>query len=232
MSEHDDKEIHRLAALGELGGSIAHEVGNALTAVLSLAQVGRRDPDGEGDRSPAVLFSTIEAEVIRTIGILEQFVAALDGRRREVEAADVELATMVRSVAALVTPHLSLHRVRLDLDALAPGAVHGRDSDLRQILMNLIANARDAAGERGRIRIGVTRTGGSLELRVNDTGPGVPAAMRDTIFEPYVTTKRSGSGTGRGLALSRQIARDHGGDLTVEDGPQGGATFVLQLPWG
>jgi signal transduction histidine kinase len=230
MSEHDDKEMHRLAALGELGGSIAHEVGNALTAVLSLAQVGRRDPDGDGDRSPGVLFSTIEAEVMRAIGILERYVAALDGRRREVETTNVELATMVRSVAALVAPHLSLHRVRLDIDALAPGAVAGRDSELRQILLNLIVNARDAAGEGGRIRVGVARVGESLELRVVDTGPGVPAAMRDKIFEPYVTTKRSGSGTGRGLALSRQIARDHGGDLTVEDGPLGGAAFVVRLP--
>jgi signal transduction histidine kinase len=107
-----------------------------------------------------------------------------------------------------------------------------RADEVNQIFLNLLTNALQAVSGRNpaeiRIRTGVAR--GSVEVIVEDSGPGVPVALRSRIFDPFFTTKPAGQGTGLGLSISAQIAARHGGTLTVEDGEGGGARFVLRLP--
>ncbi|MFN3302907.1 MAG: sensor histidine kinase [Roseateles sp.] len=116
------------------------------------------------------------------------------------------------------------------------------DADqIGQIVLNLIVNAQQALGQRDHGRELTVSTGLApmtqgdrrrsprIWLRVRDNGPGIPAELRDRIFEPFFTTKSKGVGTGLGLAVSRSIARDHGGELALLDEP-GGACFCLQLP--
>lgn len=220
------QELERLATIAELGRTVAHEVGNALTAALSLAQVGRLRP---GEDTTASLFVTIETEVARAITLLDRFVAAMDRRQAgETETRPVEVGALTRSVGELIGHHLRHASVALDVDAPAVGSVRGRDDELRQVLFNLLFNARDAAGVGGRVMMTAARAGSSIEVRIADSGTGVPAALRERVFDRDFTTKRTG--TGRGLAVSREIARDHGGDIAIEDGPLGGAAVVVRLP--
>jgi signal transduction histidine kinase len=99
---------------------------------------------------------------------------------------------------------------------------------LRQAVFNLVKNAVEAAGFDGRVEVRVGETSGGPHIRVSDTGPGIPPELRRRLFEPLFTTKESG--TGLGLAVSRAIARAHGGELAAEAPPGGGARFTLRLP--
>ena len=99
---------------------------------------------------------------------------------------------------------------------------------LRRALLNLAKNGVSAATPSGEVVLSGTRNGLGARLEVRDDGPGVPADLREQIFAPFFTTREKG--TGLGLAFVRDIARDHGGDVTVDDAPGGGARFALTLP--
>jgi len=109
-------------------------------------------------------------------------------------------------------------------------------ADVNQVLLNLIVNASHALEgqeQKGLIRVSTRRDGDFVEIRVADNGPGVPDSLRERVFDPFFTTKPVGKGTGQGLAISMDVvANRHGGSLTVEDTPGGGATFVVRLPIG
>jgi signal transduction histidine kinase len=101
-------------------------------------------------------------------------------------------------------------------------------SRLRQVVFNLMKNAVEAAAPEGDVDVLIGASGDTVELSVKDTGPGIAAEARQRVFEPFFTTKPGG--TGLGLAVSRAIARAHGGDIDVRNGDQGGAVFTLRLP--
>jgi signal transduction histidine kinase len=95
--------------------------------------------------------------------------------------------------------------------------------------LNLVRNGIDAAGEGGTVRLDVKpASGGGLDVVVSDNGPGVPEAQREQIFQPFFTTRADG--TGLGLVVAREIAREHGGDVVVDDSDLGGAAFIVRLP--
>ena len=94
----------------------------------------------------------------------------------------------------------------------------------------MVTNAADAMRQRGRITVSARALPVGVELRISDTGPGIPAAVRPKIFEPFFTTKDIGKGLGLGLSICREIAVAHGGTLEIDDSYQGGACFVLTLP--
>ena len=107
--------------------------------------------------------------------------------------------------------------------------VDGHPSKLRQVLSNLIRNAAEAAGRGGAVEVSLEGVaGGGAVLSVRDTGPGLDAGALSRLFEPFFTTKDRG--TGLGLAVSRAIARAHGGEIEAENSPQGGAAFTVRLP--
>ncbi len=108
--------------------------------------------------------------------------------------------------------------------------VEGSDERLVQIVLNLLRNARQAAGEDGSVRVEVRGHGDAAEIVVEDDGPGVPDALRERIFDPFFTTKGPDAGSGLGLAIAYDIARDHGGVLEECGEPGRGARFVLRLP--
>ncbi len=114
--------------------------------------------------------------------------------------------------------------VTVDGAARAPG----HPDKLRQVLVNLVRNAAEAAGAGGRVEVRVAERDGAAEVAVEDSGPGIPSERRDRLFEPFFTTKPRG--TGLGLAVSRAIARAHGGDLAADVAAAGGARFALRLP--
>jgi signal transduction histidine kinase len=109
-----------------------------------------------------------------------------------------------------------------------------RADEVNQIFLNLLTNALQAVEGRQPARITI-RTGvvrGMAQVAIEDNGPGVPEVQRSRVFEPFFTTKPAGKGTGLGLSISSQIAVRHGGTISVEPGPEGGARFILRLPLG
>ena len=110
----------------------------------------------------------------------------------------------------------------------ALATVRARHIQLEQVLVNLIQNAAQACGEGGQITLEITAEGEDIRLAVSDDGPGVPPALRDTLFQPFVTSKQDGIGLG--LAISRDIMRQLGGDLLHDDATGRGARFVMVMP--
>lgn len=219
------RKAEHLAALGRMLAGVAHEVRNPLTAIRSTVQLWERLPDQS--RTPESL-----AAVVTAVDRLNELVGRLllfarsghEGRR------PVDLNAVAAETLELVRARAESQGVILEADltpTLPP--VVGAGQAIRQVALNLVSNALQAMSAGGRLSCRTCRLpGGRVELAVADTGPGVPADARERIFEPFFTTRADG--TGLGLALCREVARQHGGDVTLDPAAGSGATFRFVLP--
>jgi two-component system NtrC family sensor kinase len=218
----------KLVTVGRLAAGVAHEVGNPLAAVLGYVDLLLHDEPADGERREPL--ERIRKETDRIRGIVADLLEYSRPLQGSVEA--VRVGDAVEVALSLVRPQPRFGEVEVvrELSDDVP-AVAAAQNRLVQVLLNLLLNAADAMGGRGRITI-TARADGSdaVELRVADSGPGVPAELRAQIFDPFFTTKEPGQGTGLGLSISRSIVEAYGGTLTVADGAGGGATFVVRLP--
>jgi PAS domain S-box-containing protein len=217
----------KLAAIGELAAGVAHEINNPLFAILGLTEFLLKESE-EGSRARQRL------ELIRATGLeIKEIVRALLDFARENtdERHVVRLEDVVQSTVDLVRRTNAHKGVEL-VDAYdADGAlVLASTNQLKQILLNLIANARQAMPLGGTVNVEVTRLGKNAAVTVSDDGAGIAPAVLTRIFEPFFTTKRSTGGTGLGLSVSLGIAEAHGGSLTASSEPGRGARFTLRLP--
>jgi signal transduction histidine kinase len=217
----------RLAALGQISGTIAHELGNPLNAVSGHVQLLSRDPACP----PAVKeeLSVIEKEVLRMTAIIRRF---LDSARALTPAPEpVEVATLVDEALSLTLS--AEERGRIEVRRVVPpevGRVILDPALVRHVLTNFISNAVDAMAHGGRLLVQARRAGDQLLLSVSDTGPGISPGERKRIFEPFYTTKAPGQGTGLGLAISREIASALRGRIDVESQLGAGTTVTLVIP--
>ena len=217
----------RLAALGQLSGTIAHELGNPLNAISGHVQLLARD----ATCPPAVRqeLAVIEREVQRMTSIIRRF---LDSARALVPRPEaVELDALVDEALSLTVSAEA--RQRIDVRSDIPADIGQADVDpglVRHVLGNFISNAVDAMPGGGSLTVRARRAGGLLSLSVSDTGPGIPPDARKHIFEPFYTTKAPGKGTGLGLAICREIAAALRGRIDVDGAPGQGATFTLVVP--
>ncbi len=229
-SEERAVRDQRLRMLGEAVNLIAHEVKNSLNGLrVGLEMILQGDRTGAGSRQgPAA--AGLRTEMER----LSDFATELLTFSKGVvpRPASLNLAEFARKVADLARPRAESLGVALEMDL--PGEavpVRADPSLIHTVIANLVGNALDAlAGapvEAPRIRVSLERSGSRVLLRVRDNGPGVPPSILSRLFDPFVTGKPSGVGIG--LALSRKIARAHGGDLVLE-AQASGATFLLTLP--
>jgi signal transduction histidine kinase len=237
----------RLASVGRLSAGLAHEVGNPIAALLGLEDVLLDGPLDDESRDLALRMKRETERVHRVMRDL------LDFARADVDAvgpaSEADATCSVREVAfevaALVRPQKSMRDLSLDLDlAEALPAVRLGGGRLQQVLLNLVLNAADAiiephgsrppSGDRplGKIRIGAQALSDErVRVEVEDDGPGVPERVRRSLFEPFVTTKDVGKGTGLGLAVCRGLVEAAGGTIELAaPGALGGARFVLELP--
>jgi len=217
----------RLAALGQISGTIAHELGNPLNAVSGHVQLLARDPACP----PAMReeLGVIEAEVKRMTAIIRRF---LDSARALTPAPEpVEVAALVDEALSLTLSEETRERIEVRR-AVPPemGRVTLDPSLVRHVLTNLISNAVDAMPRGGRLVVTARRMGEQLALSVSDSGPGIAPEERKRIFEPFYTTKGPGKGTGLGLAICREIASALHGRVEVESQPGLGSTFTLLVP--
>jgi two-component system NtrC family sensor kinase len=219
----------KLASVGRLTAGVAHEVGNPLTAILGFIDVLGDESLPAAERREYLDRMRQEAErVSRIIRDLLTFARA-DGK--EVER--VDMGRVVREACDIMKPQKLFKNVRIDcrLDEKAPAVKASRDR-MTQVVVNLMLNAAEAMVGDGAVTITLSREedGKTLALAVEDSGPGIPPDIVEAIFEPFVTTKPEGQGTGLGLSVCHGIVRSYGGTLTAGNRPEGGARFTLRLP--
>lgn len=213
-------ETEKLAGIGRLAAGVAHEINNPLGVILGYTRLLRKKAEG----SVAEELSIIEEETLRCQEIVE---GLLDlSRPMNAPMQHVDLRELCDDVVFRLSDSRQLEGVEVNVDGHA--TVRGHAQKLRQVVFNLIKNAVEAAGRGGRVQIRVGTGHGNVEVAVADSGPGIKEGARSRLFEPFFTTKPAG--TGLGLAVSRAIARAHGGDIVADGAPLGGALFTLHLP--
>jgi signal transduction histidine kinase len=235
LKEAQDRLVRseRLASVGRLAAGLAHEIGNPISALIGLQDLvlaGGLTPEEERDFLTRMRKET--ERINRILRDLLQFARPaaqpLTGGA-PAEPGDVEAAA--RDTAALVAPQRSLKEVALELDVPQglPAVALGHEQ-LMQVILNLVMNAADAVGPGGQVKVTAARVPEGVRLAVEDDGPGVDARVQAQLFEPFVTTKEVGKGTGLGLAVCRGLVEAAGGSIALDRSYGPGARFVVELP--
>ena len=221
----------KLAALGKLTAGVSHEILNPLNIITMSLQLMTSDPE-------------TPPEIVRQLRVLDEQAQRINritqellyfARQREPERRWIDVNQTLRRTLSLFEKELRLQNVAVELklseeleDVLA-------DQDqLLQVVLNLLTNARDAMPGGGRLILSteVVEADGQrfVEVRVEDTGPGIPPEHMEKLFDPFFTTKGEGEGTGIGLSICHGIVEAHGGSIRVESELGRGTTFIIQLP--
>ncbi len=220
-------QAEKLAAIGKLAAGVAHEINNPLTGILTNASLMLEDlPTGDERREE---LQTIVDETLRCRKIVRGLLDFARQTKPQKEA--LSLNQVIEDVLALVRNQASFRNIAIEtrLDPALPEIAADRDQ-LRQVMLNIVLNAAEAMNGDGSITVSSRSVPErqAAELRVADTGPGIPDDVRDKLFEPFFTTKASG--TGLGLAIAYGIVQSHGGTITVDREPGRGTRITLELP--
>ncbi|GAB3117126.1 PAS domain S-box protein [Novispirillum itersonii] len=239
-----------LALLGKMSASLAHEINQPLNVIRLSAEgcllrldQGRLDPTELTERLKII--SSTAAGLFDTIDFMQVFARRERTADLPVPTVTFDLWHSVDAAIATVSEEYRRSGIRLEVDRHElPALGHGRPRQVEQALVNLLTNALHAVADRPadtprRVQVAVNaplppfprHTPRSLTISVADSGPGIPPAVREQVFEPFYTTKAAGKGTGLGLAISRDILRAMDGDLHALSSPDlGGACMVLEIP--
>jgi two-component system, OmpR family, sensor kinase len=205
----------------------SHELRTPLTAIRGQLEVLASSPDASLEEAQRVKTMTL-AEVERMERMVEELLALAQlDERSEMELGQVDLGVLLRELSAADASGV-------DLGGLAEGHIAGSPELLARVVRNLLANARRHAGESGRVVLSSTAANGLVTVRVDDSGPGIPPAERERIFERFHRADSArghdSGGSGLGLAISWEIVEAHGGRIWVEDSPLDGARAAFELP--
>jgi C4-dicarboxylate-specific signal transduction histidine kinase len=222
----------RLASVGRLAAGVAHEIGNPIAAILGFEELLLDGDLPRDEQRDFLLRMKRETERIhRVLRDLLDFARA-PGRTGEEEQKLGSAANAIEAAITLVGPQRELRGVRITRDVAADLPPIGMAEErLEQVLLNLLLNAGDAVSHPGgAIAISARLEDGLVVIHVDDDGPGIAPEVFDKLFEPFVTTKEVGKGTGLGLAVCRGLVEAAGGSISAERAPLGGARFALRLP--
>ena len=216
--------LNCLATIGEMSAHVAHELRNSLSSLRGASRYLRRHPEAA---EKAEFSQIIEEEVSRLYEMTEGF---LDfSRPFEPQLEDRDLCELVSDTCARLQADYEGAGVTLECTCSEPQVCPVDAQLLHQAMTNLLTNALDVLGAGDRVQIRVeAESERSSRITVLDSGPGIPEEERERIFKPFVTTKDHGSGLG--LAVVSKVVLQHGGNIEVENVPEGGARFTLSLP--
>jgi two-component system NtrC family sensor kinase len=231
-------QADRLASLGQLAASVAHEINNPLSGVLNYSALMARILKEDGvpaERVPEfrAYLERVSEQTARAGRIVSDLLSF--SRRSKPQRVPADLNAIVRTTVSLVSHKLKLMAVEaeLRLDESLP-RVCCDPSQVQQVALNLVMNAAEATRRHhaGRVSFSTrsARAGAAVELVVSDDGEGIPRELVDRIFDPFFTTKEEGKGLGLGLAVVYGIVQSHGGTIDVESRPGAGTTFTVTLP--
>lgn len=212
-------------ALGRLAGEIAHDFNNHLTAIRGYADFLEQavDPDTDEQRYAREIIQATEWATQLTRRLLAF------GRREPIEPREVAIHRIVLELAPMLA-RVAGESVEVDFDLQATPPVYADPGQLEQVVVNLVANARDAMPDGGRLTIATTAVAGQALLRVEDDGVGMDESIKAHVFEPFFTTKDRDCGSGLGLAIVDSVVRQWGGTICVESEPGKGTRFLISLP--
>jgi signal transduction histidine kinase len=213
------RRAERLAVMGRMAAGVAHEIRNPLSSMKMTVQMLRETAQ---DAEPYNM-------ILREIERLELTAAELVGVSQPLRKERVRLDKVVDEVLELMRRQLEHLSIRVEKRFAPVPAVDVDVARFKRCVMNLVLNGAQAMPSGGPLRVGVSERNGRVLLEVSDEGPGVPADVRDRVFEPFVTTKQDG--VGLGLSLTRRIVEDHGGAIGF-DPAERGTTFWIELPHG
>jgi signal transduction histidine kinase len=225
-------QAQRLSTMGELASSVAHEFNNILTTIINYAKLGLRAQSNDAARTEAL------EKILKGSQRAATIVSSMLGfaRNHSAHRELTDLAKLVEEVLILTEKDLSKHHVQIEKKFHSPVRAPVVPGQIEQILLNLIINARQAMPRGGRLRIDIreNRQTAMGEIRVSDTGVGIPPDQLRLIFEPFYTTKEPDEhghgGSGLGLSVCRQIIEQHHGRIRVESVLGKGSTFTVKLP--
>jgi PAS domain S-box-containing protein len=222
-------QSQKMAAVGLLAAGIAHEINNPLSGVVGYSKLLLEKPLEPGIREKV---ERIAASGERCRKIVEGVLLFSRSQQGGVRT-EVDLPALVDRVVRIGEYQWKMHNVRILREPeRVPGPLRVMaDSDqIEQVLLNLLSNAVDAMPRGGTVRITLAAEPNGASFSVSDEGVGIPEEIRDSIFDPFFSTKEIGKGTGLGLSISYGIVRDHGGDILLESVRGQGTTFKVVLP--
>jgi signal transduction histidine kinase len=218
----------RMAAVGQMAASVAHQVGTPLNLVSGYVQMIREDR--QVDAGVRERLGIVETQLSQVTHVLR---TVLDRARQPSSRLALGIAALVERACTIARPRVARAGIVLDLslDAdLAAVEVRGDAAQLEIALLSLVTNAIDAMPNGGTLRIHGSVRAGTVRLEIADTGHGISPELMPRLFDPWVTTKPEGRGTGLGLGIVREVIHTHGGRVTVHSAPGEGATFAIELP--
>ena len=222
-------QSEKMAAFGQLGAGIAHEVKNPLAGILGFAQLSLRKTEKDSPLHKNLL--QIEKETRRCKTIIENLLKF--ARQEKVQYAATDINRVVQDSIDIMGHQLGIHQIKVekDLSANLP-EIMANGNQIQQVLMNFMLNSQQAMnGNPGTVRLETAIADAqNIEIRVKDNGPGIPKEIQTKIFEPFFTTKPAGQGTGLGLSVSYGIIKDHGGIIRIVSQQGEGTLFIITLP--
>jgi signal transduction histidine kinase len=220
-------QSEKLASLGQLAAGAAHEINNPLTAILGYADV--LIEENSANTRPRTLGEKIREQARRTKDLVTNLLSF--ARQVPAEKQLLDLNTVLTGAVQLRNLDLRQKNIRIELESRSVlPAVRGDPNQLLQVFYHLISNAVDAMeiSSGGVLLIRTLREKGNVIIEFSDTGPGM--AEPDKVFDPFYTTKPVGKGTGLGLSICYGVMKEHGGQITGFNRPEGGCTFRLEMP--
>jgi PAS domain S-box-containing protein len=219
----------KIASIGQMAAGVAHEINNPLSGILLYAEL-LKESLKTGDQAQSDIQEIID-QTLRCKKIVSQL---LEFSRESIgKSSAFSLERMLRNCLNLLIYQAGFQNIHLtvDIEPNLPDMV-GDMGQLQQVFTNLFINAADAMEGKGRLtlRAYLDRARSRFVITVADSGPGIPEALRDKVFDIFFTTKPVGKGTGLGLSISQKIVALHGGSITFHCPPEGGTTFVVELP--
>lgn len=221
----------KLAALGTMIATIAHELGDPLAAISGAAGLIATEPE---DPEVPLMAASVQTEAGRCLELVRSLLQVARRPATGRPTVRVSMAEVVNTAITLLGASFRTHHVELEVDC-PPGlpSVEGRPDALVQVVINLLTNARRAvhAREGGRhVAVRLSAKDGQVRLQVSDDGAGIPAADLARVFDPFFTTRAGGEGTGLGLSIVHRLVTEHGGTVRAHNDPAGGAVFTVSLP--
>jgi two-component system NtrC family sensor kinase len=221
-------QSEKLASLGMLSAGVAHEINNPLGGILSLTALALEDLPPDDPARPNLEEVVRQSERCREIvkGLLEF------SRQQEAGSDLIDVREVIDDTLALMGKQALFFNVKVikRYDQTVPDVL-ADPSQLQQVFINIIMNAVQAMGEHGELAIDVHAVNdASVEVRIRDTGCGIPAADIDRVFDPFYTTKPEGQGTGLGLSIAYGIITKHQGTIAIESEPGKGTVVTIRLP--
>jgi signal transduction histidine kinase len=222
----------KMSAVGDLASGIAHELKNPLSNILSSVNVLEMMLRDISNPQADQRVKQIKGEVHRAKSIIDSLLDFV--RPPKVMRGPVDVLALVNETLNLLGNQARLNHVNIET-RFTPSPlplIGGNASLLRQVFFNIVKNAIEAMPEGGRLKVTTSTDNENIQVKVQDTGPGIPLDIQSRIFDPFFSTGEPGQGTGLGLTISMGIVRDHHGDIKVESKLGKGSTFTVILPIG